>query len=93
MATFVVVVAVAFVAWGWLNGRGLPAPLASLLARVSVSEESVVVRDGDAIECFTGSDGEYLVYVDNKGTDNVVESPAQVPAKYRGSVRCVQLKR
>ena len=83
------------IAWGWLNGKGLPGPLQELVGMVSarVSGPPAAFNDTDGVACFTNLDGEYLVFTDDKGTDNVVESPAQVPAKYRGSVRCVTLKK
>ena len=48
--------------------------------------------DVKGVECFTGSDGEYLSYDDDNGTANIVESPAQVPARYRSTARCIHLK-
>ena len=40
-------------------------------------------------DCYTGKPGEYLVYTDEKGTDVVVESPANVPKRFRKEARCV----
>ena len=94
--TAAAVLACVVLGWMWLNGRTLPGPLARLLDHVEFGSNGVVVVDDvgatEGIDCYTHADGEYLVFTDAKGTENVVESPAQVPAKYRASVRCVRLK-
>ena len=95
VALVALVLACGAVAGAWVNGIGLPAPLQALLGRAGQILQGNRVTSVDekvGINCFTSGDGEYLVYVDLQGTKKIVESPAQVPAQFRDTVRCARLQ-
>lgn len=92
IATGVVVVVALVVAWRVVKGSALPAPLAALVNGAQRMGRGEAVNDDEGIACFSGADGEYITYDDDKGSANIVTSPAQVPAKYRSKARCVYMK-
>ena len=92
ISTGVVVVVALVVAWRVVKGAALPAPIAALVNGAQRMGRGQAVNDNEGIDCFTGADGEYITYDDDKGSANIVTSPAQVPAKYRAKARCIYMK-
>lgn len=92
VATGVVVVVALVVAWRVVKGARLPGPLAAVVDGAQRMGRGEAVNDKEGIDCFTGVDGEYITYDDDKGSANIVTSPAQVPAKYRSKARCIYMK-
>ncbi len=90
-------VAIVAVAGGWQAWkRGvLPPYVTSVLDGLSGNagkmQRGEAINDVSGVGCFTGEDGEFLTFTDASGTENVVETPAQVPARYRESARCIHL--
>lgn len=92
IVTGVVVVLALVVGWRVFKGARLPGPIATIVEGAQRMGRGQAVNDADGIACWSGSPGEFISYDDDKGSANIVESPAQVPAKYKSKARCIYLK-
>ena len=72
----------------------MPRPITRVVeAAGKLTRNEAVNEDVVGIDCYTGATGEFLSYDDEHGVANIVESPAQVPARFRKKARCILLQK
>lgn len=93
-AVLAAIVVAAVVGWRVWQGDRVPRPVARLVEAVRKLTSDEALNDGVlGVDCYTGARGEFITYDDASGVANIVESPAQVPARFRKTARCIVLQK
>lgn len=93
-AVLAALLAAGLIGWRLWQGDRVPRPIANLVEAVGkLNGDEALNEDVVGVDCYTGASGEFLTYDDEHGVANIVESPAQVPARFRKTARCIVLKK